>query len=335
MTGRVPVTVVAGASASGKSRLIAQLRATCPPGERWALLSNSPGGPLDPAAGGGQKLGLAVVPADQYFEVAGGCACCTAGPVFRTALVRLLRAGPWGRVHVEVDPAGHPHLLIDQLRAPPFDQYLEVSRLLLTLRDADAVPYRAAPDFLDARVGFATDFLLQAIAADPVSPFAAWLESAPPWPRLERVAGRSLVRTDSGLFSDLPGWRVFSALQPSDTPENFDLVRQWPARTLALRRPLKDLLSALASDSSVTGFQALMRTPRAWYCWRFGRGRGAGALAFNAGSELTETETGWRFDNRICVWLRPGARRRAIEARMQGLELALQDSDSLLDPAVS
>ena len=328
---RVDVSVVAGASASGKSHLITQLRAGRLPAQRWALLSNSvtgqsPDSPHPP------------VPRDQYFRVAGGCACCVAGPAFRTTLVRLLRSGPWDRLHIEVGPAGHPHTLVDQLRAPPFDQYLAVDQLLTTLREADSAVCQSSPPYgaAAARLGFATDFLLRSEPdTNPISPFAAWLEAAPPWPRLERVAGRRFARADSGLATELPGWRVFSSLQPAQTPENFDLFRQWPAQTVAQRRPLKDLLSALASDSSVTGFQALMRTPRAWYEWRFGRGRGAGSLAFNAGAQVVEAETSWRFDNRICLWLGQGARRKAIETRLQALELAFQGADGLLDPAVS
>ena len=373
--GKIPVTVVAGGSGSGKSRLIAQLRAARAPQQRWALLSNS-GGPqtgemtpgevasAEPGPGAGVVLPDEVVAAGHYFRVAGGCACCVAGPAFRVTLVRLLRAGPWDHLHVEVDPTGHPHTLVDQLRSPPFDQYLTVTQLLLTLSEEESALYRAGAEPSAAvargrlpavaaaaaadRLAFATDFLLRTGPgdgpnsgpnpgphADSTVPFAVWLESAPPWPRLERVAGRRLARADSGLPAELPGWRVFSALQPAQVPDDFDVFRQWPAETVAQRRPLKDALSALASDSGVTGFQALMRTPRAWYRWSFGRGRGTGSLTFNAGATLVEAETGWRFDNRICVWLRPGTRRPAIEARLQGLDRFLERSGGLLDPAIS
>lgn len=334
---RIPVTVVAGARSAGKTYLIDQLRAACPADQRWAFLSNS----LEQRPGDGPQR---AVPADQYFRVAGGCACCIAGPAFRTTLVRLLRAGPWHHLHIEVDAAGHPHTLVDQLRSPPFEQHLTVTQCLLVMRQADSVLYRSGTDGPGAvdyslaavRLGFATDFLLRAEEqADPVAIFAAQLESAPPWPRLERVAGRRLARVDSGLAGDLPGWRVFSALRAEETPENFDLLRQWSPEMVAQRRPLKDLLTALASDSSVTGYQALVRTPRDWYSWRYGRGRGVGPLAFNAGPKVVETETSWRFDNRVSVWLRPGTRRQAIELRLQGLDLALQGPDGLLDPAIS
>ena len=345
------MTVVAGGSRSGKSHLIAQLRAARPAGERWAWLSNSVGAAAtgSPATGSPIAAGRAVVHAGdipglghddaaavgELFHVAGGCACCLAGPAFRTTLVRLLRSGPWRRLHIEVDAAGHAPALVDQLRSPPFAQYLEVTQLLLTLNGTEPMP-APADDLLSpaGRLGMATDFLLRSLPPVATS-FAALLEAAPPWPRLERIAGRRLLRAESGLAPALDGWRVFNALLPADAPENFDVLRQWPAETIALRRPFKDLLSSLAADSGVIGFQALMRTERAWYRWAYGRGRGSGALAFHAGTAIVETETPWRFDNRIGIWLAPGARRTVVEARVRGLDLALRDREGLLDPAVS
>ena len=351
------MTVVAGGSRSGKSHLIAQLRAARPAGERWAWLSNSLGAmvPGEGAAGGaGGGAGDATPRPDEFFQVAGGCACCLAGPAFRTALVRLLRAGPWQRLHIEVDAAGHAPALVDQLRSPPFDEYLEVTQLLLTLAGTEPLPGRPSADVLSpvGRLGFATDFLLRTAPTEPAGPettsgaasavtpaalavFAALLEAAPPWPRLERIAGRRLSRAESGLPPRLAGWRVFSALLPADAPEGIDILQQWPADKVALRRPFKDLLSGLAADSGVVGFQALMRTERAWYRWAFCRGRGSAGLFFVVGSQIAESETAWRFDNRLCVWLAPAARRQRVDARVRGLDLALRDRSGLFDPGVS
>lgn len=320
---RTPVTVVLGGQGSGKSHLIAQLRAQCPPGERWALLSNS-ANPGPYRAGGEDAVGL---PPEAYFSVAGGCACCLAGPAFRTTLVRLLRAGPWDRLHVEVDPAGHPHRLVDQLRTPPFDRYLTVSQLLLTLHENDPVFQEGGDDLLGPNSGLslATDFLLRSgSGASPGGSAAARLQSAPPWPRVEMAAGgRVSVQAESGLPAALPGWRVFSMLQSGMGPPTSDLVRRWPAEMIARRKPFKALLSSLADDAGVTGFQALFRTSRAWYCWRFGRGLDHGPFAFDHGRKVVETETAWRFDNRICLWLAPGASRHALQGRVEALQLAL------------
>jgi hypothetical protein len=339
-TGKTLVTVVAGGRRSGKSHLIAQLRAGRPAGERWGWLSNSVAPdaadarsrrptPDLPGAAHGEAAS-----AGELFLVAGGCACCLAGPAFRTTLVRLLRSGPWQRLHIEVDAAGHAPVLVDQLRGPPFDQYLEVTQLLLTLNGTEPLTGQSAGDSLlpESRLGFATDILLRSSPAAAPS-YAALLESAPPWPRLERIDGRRSFRAASGLAPALDGWRIYSALLPADASRSVDILRHWPARTTALRRPFKDLLSSLAADPGIAGFQALMRTERAWYRWAYGRGSGNGALAFDEGSTLVEAETAWRFDNRICIWLGSGARRTVVEARVRGLDLALRDGEGLLDSA--
>jgi hypothetical protein len=336
------VTVVAGTPGSGKSRLIAQLRGRCPPGERWALLSNSGGGDGLRAAG---VSGRRTPVVEQEFSVGGGCACCVAGPAFRTTLVRLLRAGPWQRLYIEVDPAGHPHLLVDQLRTPPFDQHLTVVQLLMTLGRRDVRALATLPPAADASaedplgrsgsLGWASDFLLQADdASGAIGPadangaanaIAARLQEAPPWPRLERRGEAGGQEPSQFELPALPGWRAFSALPLEPGAGSFDLFRQWPAHSIAQRRPFAAQLAALAEDPAVVGLQALMRTPRAWYRWRFGQGHGPAALAFDEGRHLVATETAWRLDSRVCVWLAAGADGHRVHARLQALDSALED----------
>jgi hypothetical protein len=358
--GLIQTTVVTGSPGSGKSRLISQLRALRPPGERWAFLSNAPDPGRDRV---GQEPAGAIADSER-FHVAGGCACCLTGPAFRTTLVRLLRAGPWQRLHIEVDPAGHPHRLVDQLRLPPFDQYLRVDKLLLTLQEAEYPLYQAGDNLLGAggRLAFATHFLLGASPPRSIE-FAAGgepgrasdlvrrLQSAPPWPRRLRPDSIPGEAADPGLPAGLPGWRVFSALPARPDPALFDLVRQWPAEALVERRPFKALLAALAAAEGVAGFQALMRTPRAWYRWGFGEGafgrrgfggwglgqegaeqRGTeqggadpnlGSVAFDDGPDPVESETAWRFDNRFCLWLAPGSTPPQVE-KIEGLVAELE-----------
>jgi hypothetical protein len=334
--GLIPTTVVTGSRGSGKSRLIAQLRALRPARERWAFLSNTP----DPAGGGGGQEPAGAIGGSEFFHVAGGCACCLTGPAFRTTLVRLLRAGPWQRLHIEMDPAGHPHRLVDQLRLPPFDQYLWVDKLLLTLQEAEYPLYQAGDDLLGAsgRLAFATDFLLEASPqrnngrapdAGPgrASDFVRRLESALPWPRRLQPASATREPTEPGLPADVPGWAAFGALPARSDPALFDLVRQWPGEAFVERRPFKALLSTLATTEGVAGFQALMHTSRAWYRWGFGQGdfgRGdSGSPAFDDGPNLVESETAWRFDNRFCLWLAPGSTPPQV-ARIEGLVAALE-----------
>jgi hypothetical protein len=94
-------------------------------------------------------------------------------------------------------------------------------------------------------------------------------------------------------------------------------------------------VEALAEAGDVLGFQALLRTPRAWYRWAFGRGSGVvGAPDFDVGPQLVESESAWRLDNRLCLWLRPDVLRlrnptAPVAAILQALDasLALAGSD--------
>jgi hypothetical protein len=103
-----------------------------------------------------------------------------------------------------------------------------------------------------------------------------------------------------------------------------DIFREWPGESVAQRRPFKALLGALSTEPGVTGFQALIRTPRAWYRWGFGRGRGPGPLDFDDGPEMLEAETAWRLGNCICVWLTPDAPRDAVAHRVAMLDQAIE-----------
>lgn len=72
--------------------------------------------------------------------MAGGCICCLAGPVFRTTLVRLLRQSGWQHLILELPQQDPAHLLkvIDQLRSPPFDQYLRLAEVVEVLDAPEA-----------------------------------------------------------------------------------------------------------------------------------------------------------------------------------------------------
>lgn len=90
-------------------------------GHRWAVLANDPAGP-------------AMVARDrvQVYEV-GGCACCTGALIFRTTLVRALRAGPWQRFLVDASPAANLAALIDVLRDPSLAGRVAVEAVIVAV----------------------------------------------------------------------------------------------------------------------------------------------------------------------------------------------------------
>jgi hypothetical protein len=327
----IPVTVVAGAGRSAQRRLLAALLADRPQAARWAVLDNTAAEADRPRT---------VAAGVERFAVPGGCACCLAGPAFRTALVRLLRAGPWQRLLVVVDPSGHAHAIVDQFRSPPFDRLLRVSRLLVPLAatrrlgSQDDDEDRLAP----ATLAFASDFLLHGDDADGSALAAAVdaLERADPWPR-RRVAAEDRRRSTSeprttgadggvgqtGVVSPdgavpAAGWHVLSAVAPAALAGERLLVRHWPGEAVAQRRPMLDALESLRAAPEVTGLVALVRTSRAWYRWACGRVDGPVPLAIDQ-ADFTEAETAWRLDSRLVVSLATGADRGRVAIRLESL----------------
>ena len=107
----VPTTVICGALGVGKTTAIRALFAHRPRAERWAVLVNEFG-----------RVGLdgAILEAGgvEVREIAGGCICCTSGPMLRIALVRLLREQKPDRLLIEPTGLAHPASILDLLRSP-------------------------------------------------------------------------------------------------------------------------------------------------------------------------------------------------------------------------
>jgi G3E family GTPase len=108
---RTAVTLVTGATGSGKTTLISRLLAKRPSHEHWAVLVNDFG-----------KAALADAPGaiEGFVTVrdVAGCMCCTGQVLLRTALVLLLRDIRPRRLLLEAsaaaEPAGIARLLLDR-----------------------------------------------------------------------------------------------------------------------------------------------------------------------------------------------------------------------------
>lgn len=108
---RTRVHLITGFLGSGKTRFLNRLLAQRPAAERWAVIVNEFG-----SVGVDEAL---LSPAGQPVrQIAGGCLCCTTGPLLRVTLTRLLREVKPHRLLIEPSGLGHPQGVLDLLASP-------------------------------------------------------------------------------------------------------------------------------------------------------------------------------------------------------------------------
>ena len=116
-TVRVPALLLCGGSNDERDAAIARLAEPVAEGRSIAVLRGGTGMFASPAA----SLGPHVV----VKRMANGCACCTAGVMFRVALFQLLRAGP-ARLVVDLGPGAHVETLEAQMQGGSLARALRV-----------------------------------------------------------------------------------------------------------------------------------------------------------------------------------------------------------------
>lgn len=322
------LTLVTGFLGAGKTTAIRHWLGARPVGERWAVLVNDFG-----------VLGVdaaAFAPAEgvEVFEVAGGCACCAAAPVMRTALARMLRRGPWDRILVELSGLGHPGPLIDQLRSASVAMPLRIDGVVALVDASRPTPFldaggqhrdlvRAQLDIADLVIVTRTDRvpapvterLLAALASGPFGarPVLVAVPQVPAWPQVVATlagimagggfAGRSQAAAASAGSSGLavsaaPALPVAIAAggrrRLIRSLDDAILAWQWPPEVRFDRRALVRWADALARGGSLVRGKGAFRTERDWYLWQ------------HSASGTHWESTAWRRDNRVeCLFTGP------------------------------
>jgi Ni2+-binding GTPase involved in maturation of urease and hydrogenase len=144
VAGAAKVNLVTGFLGAGKTSTVQHLLHSRPEAERWAVLVNEFGeagvdGTL--LSGGGAVI----------QEVAGGCLCCVAAPLFTTGLNRLIRQHRPDRILIEPSGLGHPAQVLETLTGPLYAGVLDVGATLCLLdaRQLASPRHREHPNFLD------------------------------------------------------------------------------------------------------------------------------------------------------------------------------------------
>lgn len=316
MASRLPVTVVAGFAGAGKSTLIGHWLDGRPAGERWAVLANASAaeppdeGAMTPAShrAAGPRLAASSLrlPIGRY-RVVGGCACCTAQASARSALVELLRAGPWERLVVELDGAAHPAALVDLLRRPPFDALLRIDDLVTVVDAARPAPFEAEPmhPLAQAQVEVAACVVLNRagrLAEARRAALVRRLADAPPFGRAVEVTHDCRAAWTRGLgqrcgLEQPSGFDRIRGLEPArgpreavgapGTPATRPVEWHWPAERIFDRPRVQALSVAWPARLPLSRAIGVFRTERDWYQWRLdGPGASWEASAYRLESRL-------------------------------------------------
>lgn len=259
---RLPVTVVTGFAGAGKSALIERWLRECPPGERWALLGNASMSDSPSAVG--------------RYRVAGGCACCTAQASARSALVVLLRAGPWQRLIVELDGTARPEALVDLLRRPPFDALLEVDRLVAVIDATRPAPFEAEPmhPLARAQVEVATRIMVNRTNCLTETRRAALvrrLAVAPPFGRVVELSSAVGYEASGAGSSRGAGATDGVSEAGGDVAPGVAPPDHWrcPANQVFGRTRLQTFAADWPSRHRLAQATGVFRTLRDWYLWHF------------------------------------------------------------------
>ncbi|WP_220789471.1 CobW family GTP-binding protein [Craterilacuibacter sinensis] len=117
------VNLLSGFLGVGKTTVLRHLIAHKPAHERWAIIVNEFGEiGID-----GAVLSDGEVP---VAEIAGGCLCCVAGPQMTVTVATLLRRERPDRLIIEASGLAHAASVIDELRAKPLGDALEIGAVL-------------------------------------------------------------------------------------------------------------------------------------------------------------------------------------------------------------
>ncbi|MDO4640419.1 MAG: GTP-binding protein [Neisseria sp.] len=116
---KAKVHLISGFLGTGKTTALKSLMAQKDPAEKWVILVNEFGEiGIDGAVLSDNGIPVA--------EIAGGCLCCIAGPQMGNTINRMISGNKPDRILIEASGLAHAASVIDELKASPFDQLLDI-----------------------------------------------------------------------------------------------------------------------------------------------------------------------------------------------------------------
>lgn len=117
---KIKVHLFSGFLGTGKTTAIQSLIKQKNPHEKWAIIVNEFGEiGIDGAVLSEQDIPVA--------EIAGGCLCCVGGVQMSDTLAKIIKNNEIHRIIIEASGLAHAASVIDELRAEPFKQQLEIA----------------------------------------------------------------------------------------------------------------------------------------------------------------------------------------------------------------
>ncbi|MDO4434418.1 MAG: GTP-binding protein [Alysiella sp.] len=126
MNNKTKVHLFSGFLGTGKTTAIKGLIAQRPTHEKWLIIVNEFGEiGIDGAVLSDNGIPVA--------EISGGCLCCTAGTQMGATVMQMLQQNQPDRIIIEASGLAHAAGVIDELKAPEFQDLLEIAAVFTVI----------------------------------------------------------------------------------------------------------------------------------------------------------------------------------------------------------
>ncbi len=141
----IPVTLVQGFSPTARAAVLGDLGLLRTAEEKWAwLLQDCESEPAQADLLKGATLSPKPESPGSRMRLSNACVCCVGQAELQSQLPKLLRAGPWKRVVIELAPGSHPAKVIDYLRSKAWSTKLDIQQVLLAIDNESCGRYLSA-----------------------------------------------------------------------------------------------------------------------------------------------------------------------------------------------